>query len=60
MIFLARKLFWIVVGAAGALEADRWLSRQKVRLSPHALTSNLFDTLNQRLEQRSGSARKLP
>jgi hypothetical protein len=54
MLFVFRKLFWIAVGVIGALEADRWLNRQKVRLSPHAMTSSFLDTLNERLEQRSG------
>jgi hypothetical protein len=60
MVFLLRKFFWIVVGVIGALEADRWVGRQKMRFSPHAVTSSLLDTLNERLEQRSGRTRNLP
>jgi hypothetical protein len=52
MLLLVRKFFWIAVGIAGALAADDWLNRQKVRFSPHAMTGSL---LNEGLESRSRS-----
>ncbi len=53
MITLLRKFFWILVGVAAALELDRWIERQKVRMSPHAVTGGLLDKVNDSLEKRS-------
>ena len=55
MITLLRKLFWVLVGIAAALEMDRWLDRQKLRMSPHAMTGSLLDKLNETLEKRAVS-----
>ncbi|MFN2488501.1 MAG: hypothetical protein ABR529_01925 [Actinomycetota bacterium] len=55
MLTLLRKLFWVLVGVAAALEADRWIDRQKVRMSPHAVTGSLLDKLNEGLEKRAVS-----
>jgi hypothetical protein len=52
MLFLVRKFFWIVVGAIGALELDRWVGRQRARWSPNAVTTTLLDKVNQSLEKR--------
>lgn len=55
MVTLVKKAFWIAVGMVGALEADRWLSRQRVRMSPRAMTGSMLDKLNQTLERRNSS-----
>jgi hypothetical protein len=55
MLLLLRKLFWVMVGIAFALEADRWISKQKTRMSPHALTGSLLDKANESLEKRAVS-----
>jgi hypothetical protein len=52
MLFLVRKLFWIAVGAVGALQLDRWVGRQRARWSPNAITTALLDKANESLEKR--------
>jgi hypothetical protein len=53
---MLKSLVWIAVGAAGALELDRLLDRQKERWRPQAVTGKLLDKANERLEKgRSGS-----
>ena len=47
---MLRRLFWIVLGAVGALQADRWLRQKRSQLTPNALTGTLLDKVNQRLE----------
>ena len=47
-----RTLFWIAVGAAGALQADRWLRERRGRLTPSAMTTTLLDKINERLETK--------
>lgn len=54
---MLKLFFWIAVGAAGALQADRWLSRQRSQWSPSAVTTRLLDSVNEKLESdRAGSA----
>ena len=45
-----KRLFWVVLGAVAALQADRWLREQKGRFTPNALTGTLRDKVNERLE----------
>ena len=54
---MIKRLFWIALGAAGALQLDRWLEQKRAKFSPHAVTGSVLDKINQRLEakQRSGS-----
>ncbi|MDQ3963465.1 MAG: hypothetical protein M3277_06075 [Actinomycetota bacterium] len=47
-----KKLFWVAVGAVGALEADKFLERQRERFRPSALTGSLLDRTNRALEKR--------
>jgi hypothetical protein len=47
-----KSLFWVAVGAAGALQADRWLDKKKARFTPNAMTGSLLDKVNQRLESK--------
>ena len=49
---MIKRLFWVVVGAAGALQADKWLQQQKDRFRPSALTGTLLDATNRRMEKR--------
>lgn len=54
MMFLIRKLFWVLVGIAAALQVDRWLGKQRTRWSPNAITGGLLDMLNESMERRAG------
>jgi hypothetical protein len=47
---MLKRLFWVAVGAALALEADRFFREQRARFTPNALTGALLDKLNERLE----------
>ncbi len=47
-----KKLFWVAVGAVGALEADKFVQRQRERFRPSALTGSLLDRTNRALEKR--------
>ena len=49
---MIKRLFWVVLGAAGALQADKWLQQQKDRVRPSALTGTLLDATNKRMEKR--------
>ena len=50
---IIKRLFWVAVGAAGALQLDRWLESKKSRFTPGALTGSMLDRVNQRLEKSS-------
>ena len=47
---MLRRLFWIVLGAVGALQADRWLRQKRSQLTPNAITGTMLDKINLRLE----------
>ncbi|MDQ3767779.1 MAG: hypothetical protein M3346_10595 [Actinomycetota bacterium] len=47
---MIKSLFWLMVGAAGALELNRWTSRQKNRLRVSSMTGGLLEVANRRLE----------
>jgi len=47
---MLRRLLWIVLGAVGALQADRWLRQKRSQLTPNAITGTMLDKINQRLE----------
>ncbi|MGI8519516.1 MAG: hypothetical protein ACR2MC_02725 [Actinomycetota bacterium] len=47
---MLKRLFWIVMGAMGALQADRWLRQKRSQLTPNAITGTMLDKINQRLE----------
>jgi hypothetical protein len=52
---MIKAAFLIVLGAIGALQGERWLGDLKQRLTPRALTDNVLDRANRRLEkERSG------
>lgn len=48
---MVKRLFWIAVGAAGALQADKWLREQKARFRPSVLTGTVLDKVNEKLER---------
>ena len=52
---MLKPVFWVAVGAAGALQADRWLERRKARFTPHAITGTMLDKVNDRLEKNRSS-----
>jgi hypothetical protein len=52
---MIKRLLWVVVGAAGALQIDKWLQQQKARFRPSALTGTFLDATNRRMEKRRGS-----
>jgi hypothetical protein len=41
-----KTLFWIGVGAAGAIYTTRWIRRQRQRLSPQAVGATVGDVLS--------------
>jgi hypothetical protein len=54
---MIKKLFGVVVGAAAALQFDRWWSRRRTQLTPNALTGSLLDKINRRLESNQSRAK---
>jgi len=51
---MIKSVLWVAVGAAAALEADKWLEKRKARYSPSALTGTLLDKVNSKLEEKRG------
>ena len=51
-----KRLLWMAIGAAGALQAERWVRAQRARLTPDALTGTLLDKVNERLEAQRADA----
>ena len=49
---MIKRVLWVVVGAVGALQVDKWLQEQKNRFRPSALTGTLLDATNRRMEKR--------
>lgn len=49
---MIKRIFWVVVGALGALQVDKWLQQQKERFRPSALTSTILDATNKSMEKR--------
>lgn len=52
---MIKALFWVALGAAGALQGERLLGGLKERFSARAVTDGFLDGINRRLEERSGS-----
>ena len=51
---MVKSLFWVAVGAAGALQGERVVAKLRTRFSPRFMTDGLLDKVNARLEsQRS-------
>lgn len=49
---MIKRILWILLGAAGALQADKWLQQQRDRFRPSALTGTILDATNKRMEKR--------
>ena len=52
---MIKSVLWVAVGAAGALQVDRWLEKRRASFTPKAVTGKVLDKLNQRLEESRGS-----
>jgi hypothetical protein len=48
---MIKRLLGIALGAALALQFDRWWDARKARLTPNALTGSFLDKVNERLEE---------
>lgn len=57
---MIKGLFWVAVGAAGALQADKWLQQRKAQFRPNALTGRLLESINTRLEQSRARSAAVP
>jgi hypothetical protein len=53
---MLRRIFWILVGAVAALQADRWVRQRRRRFTPNAITGTILDKINERLEASRGRA----
>jgi hypothetical protein len=49
---MIKSLLWVAIGAAGALESERLLSKARTRFSPSAVTGSFLDKVNTKLEGR--------
>jgi hypothetical protein len=54
---MIKAVLFMALGAAGALQAERWLGDLVQRVSPRALTDGVLERANRRLEKdRSGAS----
>ena len=53
---MIKRILWVVIGAVGALQADKWLQQQRDRFRPSALTGTILDATNKRMEKRRARA----
>ncbi|MEO8324148.1 MAG: hypothetical protein ABI571_08450 [Actinomycetota bacterium] len=53
---MVKRLFWIAVGAAIALQFDRWWQARSASFTPNALTGTFLDSLNRKLENKPRQA----
>lgn len=53
---MIKRLFWIAVGAAIALQFDRWWQARREHFTPNALTGTFLDSLNRKLENKPPQA----
>jgi len=49
---MIKSVLWVAVGAAAALELDKWMEKRKEKYRPSALTGTLLDKLNSKLEEK--------
>ncbi len=49
---MIKGLFWVAVGAAGALQGEKLLSGLRTRFSPRSVTDGFLNKLNSRLEAK--------
>jgi hypothetical protein len=53
---MIKSLLWVAVGAAAALELDKWLEKRKEKYRPSALTGTLLDKVNAKLEEKQSAS----
>lgn len=53
---MLKRLFWIALGAAIALQCDRWWQARRDRFTPNALTGTFLDSVNRKLEDKNRQA----
>jgi hypothetical protein len=51
---MVKTVFWVAVGAAGALQGERLVAKLRTRVSPRFVTDGLLDKVNSRLESQRG------
>jgi hypothetical protein len=52
---MIKSVFWVAVGAAGALQADRWLAKRKAKFTPNAVAGSMLDRINRSLEKKQAT-----
>jgi hypothetical protein len=52
---MIKSVFWVAVGAAGALQADRWLAKGKAKFTPNAVAGSMLDRINKSLEKKQAT-----
>ena len=52
---MIKSVFWVALGAAGALQADRWLEKKKAKFRPNAVAGSMLDRINRSLEKKQAS-----
>ena len=52
---MIKSVFWVAVGAAGALQADRWLEKRKAKFTPNAVAGSMLDRINKSLEKKQAT-----
>ena len=57
---MIKSALWIAVGAAAALEADKWLEKRKAKYRPSAITGTPLDKVNATLEAKQGTTSTKP
>ena len=57
---MIKSALWVAVGAAAALEADKWLEKRKAKYRPSAITGTLLDKVNASLEAKQGTTSTKP
>lgn len=53
---MIKTLLWTAIGAAGALELDRWWEGKRDQLTPRAVTGAMLEKINRRLEEKRGAS----
>lgn len=57
---MIKSVLWVAIGAAAALEADKWMEKRREKYRPSALTGTLLDKLNAKLEEERDASPHKP
>jgi hypothetical protein len=49
---MIKSVLWVAIGAAAALEVDKWMEKRKEKYRPSAITGTFLDKLNSKLEEK--------